>query len=689
MVDPTARFQAAPTRLGRMFLVSSAVGVLAGLAARLMESGLQFSLPYLAGGIASPAQAATLQFDARLILFPAIGGLISGYVTHRWCRPDAPHGTAALIDAFHHRAGDLPLRDAAILAALAVVVIAMGGSVGKETPIAVLGAAIGSVVAGRLGLPPRERRLFLLAGCGAGVGAIFQCPLGGALFAVTVLYHEPDIESDALMPCIIASVIGYSTFMAFGGFGHRLLRGVDRLTFASPIELPAYALLALLCAATTALFHLCLRLMRGLPWRKWMPEWVGPGAAGLAVGVVACAYPQVMDAGYGFVQNSLDRAFLGSDPDWFGWFKLFALISIAKCAATSFMMGTHTAGGLFGPVVFIGGTVGAATGALLQVLFPGAFPENLREALIPVGMAGMLSSSLRVPLAAMVMVMEMTGSYGLIVPLMLTSVLAYVLGRRWGVYGEQVGGLEHSPAHAGDPVVSLLEAWTVADLMDRNWPHVTAQTTPLPELVSRLTSGTRPTFAVVNERQLVGVISTGDLTRAAATAGANPFILVDDVMTPSPVTLHAEQDLYSALPAFREGHYEVLPVTDAGDGAFLGMLRRSSIHAAVRKRLEERRQQVLREHSGVLLLDQDGQLEALLSDLLPQRKGTVTRMPAPAEAIGKSLRDAEFRRRWGEVIAIQTEKGEYLSPPDPVRQLEATDVLLLVPRRPAAGGDRP
>jgi CIC family chloride channel protein len=198
-----------------------------------------------------------------------------------------------------------------------------------------------------------------------------------------------------------------------------------------------------------------------------------------------------MDSRYQFVQHALDGTSLGLHS-WAGWSMIFGLVIVAKCLATGAMVGADTAGGLFGPVVFIGGVAGALTGAFFTTFFPGTFPEDLRESLIAVGMAGVLSASLRTPLAAIVMVMEMTGSYGLIVPLMLVSVVSYLAGRRWGVYPEQVGGPMESPAHAGETMVTVLENARVQDLTKVVWPFVAQPGTSLPQLLAMLPEGARP-----------------------------------------------------------------------------------------------------------------------------------------------------------------------------------------------------
>jgi CIC family chloride channel protein len=672
------RFPGNYSRLGRTILLSIVVGFLAGLAAKGLESGIQVGVGGVIGRYADPGGVQSFHFRWPVLLLPALGGLLSGLIVSLLCRPTRAHGTAVLIDAFHHQGAEIPLKDSIFRAIAAVALIACGGSVGKEAPIAVLGAAIGTSAAGLLGMTPRERRLFLIAGCAAGVGAIFQCPLGGALFATTVLYREPEIEGDALLPSIIASVTSYSTFMAFGGYGRRLLEGTRRLTFQSPMELAPYAGLAMICAVVGILFFQAMKGAHLLVKKSNLPPWLAPTAAGLLCGLIACALPQVMDARYAFIQRALDGAGPLQGKVLIGGASLFALVILAKCMTTSLMMGAGSAGGLFGPVVFMGGAVGAAMGALLEALFPGAFPETLRRSLIPVGMAGVLSASLRTPLAAIVMVTEMTGSYGLIVPLMLVSMIAYLLGRRWGVYAEQMGSPHDSPAHAGESTISLLETLRVKDLMDEMWPYVVGPEKALPELVSLMTRGARPSFAVVDGRRLLGVIRPAKIASVTELGGPSRELAAKDLVNPDVKVVYVEDDLYSTLDLFRRLAVDVLPVVDGRGGDYRGMLSRDSILKALRKRLADQKYHLLHEHAGLTALAQENLIEGLLSEISGHAPGKVHRMGVPSDVAGKSLKESGFRERYeSHVIAIQKTSGELITAPDPDLVLAKEDVLIV------------
>jgi CBS domain-containing protein len=295
-------------------------------------------------------------------------------------------------------------------------------------------------------------------------------------------------------------------------------------------------------------------------------------------------------------------------------------------------------------------------------------------------MAGFLAAVFRVPLAAIVMVTEMTGSYGLIVPLMLVSVVAYALGRRWGVDPDQLRGPEESPARAGESIVGILESAKVKDLATLDWPHSVRPDTSLADVVARFPAGSRPLVAVLDGPRLVGVITAAELGQAASVQDAAPVLLAADLMSPPAGAVRAEDDLYASLDAFRRLGTDALPVVD-GDGThFAGVLTRAAVLGAVRKGLDERRTQLLREHTGIAALDHERRLQDLLDEFAAPAQDAVRRQPVAGADVGKSLRDLDFRKKHrAEVIAIETASEGLLSPPDPQRPLKKDDVLVVLP----------
>ncbi|MBN2563715.1 MAG: chloride channel protein [Phycisphaerae bacterium] len=696
-------------RWSRLFALGTLVGALGGLAAAGMEWGLHHGAELLVGRFTHLGSEHVFAYRWEVLLLPALGGLASGVAVRLLCPTSIGQGTDVLTRAFHQNMGNLPLKGPLIRNAAAVGVISCGGSAGPEGPIAALGAALGSSVGNMFRLTPRERRVLLVAGCAAGVGAIFRCPLGGALFAASVLYREEEFEAEAVVPAFVSSVIGYSTFMTlWGGLGHfQYLLQSDNfdptlLGFVSPIELLPYAVLGPLCGLVAIFFGWCFRLVerRIVPWSR-LPRWLTPAVGGLATGALACMIPQVMDGRYRFILNTLVGF---QDMTVWALVALFAAVVLAKCMATALTVGSGASGGVLGPGVFMGGAVGAFLGALLQAVFPGLLDINphLGQALIAVGMGGVLAATMRTPLACIVMVCEMTGSYGLIVPLMVVCISSYVVGRRWGLNDEQVRGLAQSPAHAGDAIVHMLESWKVGQLMEPHWEETVTPDTPLRGLVERIKPGTRPTFAVAKQGRLLGLISVPDIRRITEELGqrtglpvtdsalhddpASEAVIAMDIMTERMVTVCPHDDVYRALEELRRSNHDVLPVVSRQDGPrtgsssrWVGMLTRERVFETVRRNIAETQKLMFHEHKGLTTIEHEGQLQQLVMGVSPMQKDMIQRHLVPMDAVGKSLRQADFRRVYGaQVIAIEQPDGSLQCPPDLDAPLSTGQRLLAI-----------
>lgn len=670
------------THWGRRIALAVLVGIAAGLAAVVIEWGIHAGSSLLVGRFTHTGGTGFLQFHPAILLLPAGGALIAGLWV-RFLAPDAHgHGVDVLTRAFHQRFGVLPLRGPATKGTGAVLVISTGGSAGPEGPIAALGAAIGSTLGGLFRIPPRERRILLIAGCAAGIGAIFGCPLGGALFATSILYREPEFESDSIVSSFVASVVGYVTFMVILGRHDPMFAGIDAFRFDSALDLIWYTLLGPLCALAAMLLSLSVRAVeRGIVPRWRAPLWSLAALGGLATGAIACIFPQVMDGRFVFIENVIDGTMLvgedGTTP-WFRWTALLGCLLVAKCAATACTVGSGAPGGMLGPAVFIGGLAGAVLGAAGEAIAPGAINEDLRQALIPVGMAGVLAAAMRTPIAAMVMVTEMTASYGLVPPLMLVCAIAYIVGRSAGLNTQQVRSSSESPAHAIDPILYRLESWRAADLVDRNWPLVVRPETPLDEIIRSVEPGTRPVIAVTDgATSLLGVIASEDLSRVLLDRESANLLVASDVMTSDVTTIDESAGADRALQVFRSQGHDVVPVTNQA-GHWIGMLTRRRIVRALQQEFARVREAALHEHSDIGTLDADMRVEQLLLGV-PDSGANIERLFVPIEAVGRSLRECDFRRTYAaQVVAIEQRDGTVECPPDLDAPLRTDQRLIVV-----------
>ncbi|MEM0925516.1 MAG: chloride channel protein, partial [Planctomycetota bacterium] len=316
-----------------------------------------------------------------LLLVIVGGGLVSGWLVYRFAPETAGAGTDAAVESFHHRKGVMPKRVIWIKTLASAVTLGTGGSGGREGPIVQIGAAVGATLSDRLKLSSRDRRILLVAGMGAGVGAMFRAPLAGAIFAGEILYSDADIEADVLVPSAVASIVAYSVYIqAIPAevrfqpiFGDSLQHG-----FASPLELPIYLLLALVvflaAAAYSFVFKQTTRAFSRIPGPPAIRPAIGAGFAGILGIAGFFAFDRnvdvlaVLGTGYG----TLQKALVGDPTLSIG--VLFA-VAILKIATSAFSIGSGGSGGAFAPSMVIGGCIGAAFGLLADHLVPGFAPH--------------------------------------------------------------------------------------------------------------------------------------------------------------------------------------------------------------------------------------------------------------------------------------------------------------------------
>ncbi len=210
-----------------------------------------------------------------------------------------------------------------------------------------------------------------------------------------------------------------------------------------------------------------------------------------------------------------------------------------------------------------------------------------------VGMGGFFAGVARVPLTAMLMVCEMSGSYELLVPLMLVSIVnTAILSSRWTLYEEQVPSLVDSPAHQGDFVIDVLEQIQVRDVLDKSRPlDLIPEGMPLPEILKVAARSRNAYFPVVDEQQrLTGIFSLRDLRSILTGNGAGSLILAADLAVQPVLTVTLDHDLHAALRVFTRKNIDDVPVVDTQDqGHIIGMLSRRDVIAAYHERITELR----------------------------------------------------------------------------------------------------
>jgi len=581
---------------GKWIGLAACIGFLGGLAAVgfdvLLKTIREHLLTRLTGLTAEGLGGMGSRGLWLLLILPA-GGLVVGWLTIRFAPEAEGHGTEQLVKAFHQLGGRVRKRVIALKALTSAITIGSGGSAGQEGPVTQIGSGVGSLVASALRLTERDRRIFLLAGSSAGVGALFTAPLGGALFAPEVLYRKPEFEGEAIIPCIISSIVAYSTFSTITGQTKRIeipatiLSGLQHRDWR---ELGVYLVLAILCTLVGWVYVRTFDATRDLFDRlKGRLRPVRPAIGGLLLALLAVGLAPlagvhgVLFGGYELMGDSIrgDIA-IGT----------LALLVAGKILATAFTIGTGGSGGMFAPSLAIGGMLGAMVGQTAQGMFPELAVNPACFALV--GMGGFFAGVAKAPIASILIVCEMTGSYGLLLPLMLVSIVHLVLAQRWTIYETQVPGLVDSPAHAGDFVVDVLARLHVADLMDRaRKPEPLHQDTTLREALDFVSTSTGYYFPVVDgDERMTGIFSLSDVRRIFQATEVADLVLVRDFMVEEVVTTTPEDTLSEALSKLNEHGLHELPVVDATDPRrVLAMLTRNLLGSAYNDKLKAIRSQ--------------------------------------------------------------------------------------------------
>jgi CIC family chloride channel protein len=567
-------------------LLSIVVGIVAGCGAILFEEllrhGLYFFL-YIPVGFFEPARGSDQALVTMLatrrswlyLLIPALGGLVSSILVFLIAPEAEGDGTDAMIEAFHHKGGFVRKRVPFVKIVASAITIASGGSAGKEGPISQIGAGFGSILAGILKLKPGARRILVLAGAAGGLGAIFHAPLGAALFAPEVLYRETEFEFEAILPCIVSSIVASSIFDQW--------YGRTALFFPGPVnfevrELLPYTIFGVVCAVVGYFYVKVFYGTRDHFFKRLpIPRVLKPALGGLLLGAIAAVkFPQILDGGYGWIQMAMEgKIFWG----------LLLLLAFMKIFGTSFTLTSGGSGGIFGPSVFMGAMLGGAFGYLGHQVAPGWIINP--SSFVLVGIGGFFGGVAKVPIAAIIMACEMCGSYTLLVPLMVVTATSFLLLRHTSLYEKQIINRLASPAHMGEFARGLLEDMQVHEAMDERPVTLVPETMPFDLLVKLVTNSQDAHFPVVNaEGKLTGILSINDVREFLFEESLAKVVLARDVATPDVVQVFFHESLQSALDKMAGLNVDELPVAHEDDpDKIVGMVSKRDIISHYHERM--------------------------------------------------------------------------------------------------------
>ncbi len=392
------------------------------------------------------------------------GALASGLLVFTLAPEAEGHGTDAAIAAIHRNPRQIAVRTVIVKIVASALTIGSGGSGGREGPTAQISAGFASLLTRFLDLRPADGRIAVGVGIGSGIGAIFGAPLGGAVLSASIAYKN-DVDSRMLIPGFITSITAYAVFGSVEGYTPLFGDATVGYVFDDPVHLVWFAVIGVLAGvvgiAYSRTFYATARLTKRLPGAGRAARIGKATVGGILVGLLALAVPQVLGSGYGWAQMALDRSGLLSLPLW-----IVLVLPAAKILATALSIGSGGSGGIFGPGMVIGAFVGGAVWRVLEAVGAPSVPDN-PAVFVVVGMMACFGSVARVPLAVMLMVGEMTGSYTVLVPAMLAVGLAYLIVRQAGdtIYSEQADSRETEYAARVGSALPLLDRVSVRSVV--------------------------------------------------------------------------------------------------------------------------------------------------------------------------------------------------------------------------------
>ncbi len=526
-------------------VLSLLIGALVGLVvvAFILLTGRISARMYPAGGA-----------GWRRILVPVLGSLSTGYLLWRYF-PNArgsgiPQTKAAIV--IHD--GRIMFRTVLGKFFCCSASLASGIALGREGPSVQVGAGLASVITRNLGLTPKQVKALVPAGCAAALAAAFNTPIAAVLFSLEEILG--DLHATVLGSVVLSAATSWMVLHLV--LGDDPLFHVAGYQLVNPAEFGVYALLGVVGGLGSVCF---VKLLLGLrEWFMRLPKWTAwfqPVAGGLTVGLLGYFVPEVLGVGYNYVEKVLNGNIV---------VKLVVLFAVLKIVATAVCYASGNAGGIFGPSLFIGAMIGAAVGGVAHSLFPNVTAGPGAYALVGMGTA--FAGIVRTPWTSVIMIFEITRDYTIIVPLMISNMIAFFISQKL-----QKEPIYEALSHQEGIHLPTAESRFQGDRIQvqqamRPAPTVFSLGMQIGAILQQMKNGGFDAWPVVGEGGLRGMIRNSQLEKAAAEGGSERLvseILPGNSRDGHPVDgdvphVHPDHSLSLALERMGRSGVNVLPV---------------------------------------------------------------------------------------------------------------------------------
>jgi len=562
-----------------IYLLSFVVGLLSALAAVILKNAIHYTNKILTEGITSDSGS------YLYIAYPVAGMLLTLLFVKYVVRDNISHGISRVLYAISRKKSFLKVHNTWTSIVSTTLTIGFGGSVGAEAPIVLTGSSIGSAI-GRL-FRLNYRSITLLIGCGAAgaVSGIFKAPVAGIVFTLEILMLDLTISS--IVPLLISSVTAAT--VTYFLMGEKVLFSFTITEAFSISNIPWYLLLGILSGFISLYFSKMTIFLEGR-FEKIRSIYVRLAAGGIILGGLIFLFPPLYGEGYDtimlllqgetemFMRNSIFQQFSGS----FLMIALFMFcLVLLKVFASSSTNGAGGVGGIFAPVLFLGGVTGYLVAGIFNEYFNVSLPDNR---FVLAGMAGMMAGVMHAPLTAIFLIAEITGGYDLLIPLIITSTAAYITTRgfeRHSIYHVQLAKKGELITHDKDKAVLTMMDWRKDIETDL---QTVRGTDTLGDLVKKISGSKRNLFPVVDEYNILeGVVLLDDVREIMFNHELYDNTFVRDLMTIPPSYIDKRENIESVMETFRKTGAWNLPVLDKG--YYVGFISKSRIYTTYRELL--------------------------------------------------------------------------------------------------------
>jgi chloride channel protein, CIC family len=568
-------------RLGFISLLASMVGVISGFVAFILYNliGLFTNLAFYGVWSFHFRSAAENQLGAWVIVVPVIGGLIIGVMAKYGSPKIRGHGIPEAMEAVLTSKSRIEAKVAILKPISAAIGIGAGGPFGAEGPIIQTGGALGSLIGQLVSTTASERKVLLACGAGAGLAAMFNAPITGALLAIELLLFEfqgrsfiPLMFANAMAVAVRLRLFGDETMFHVGTFDYDLIHGI-----------PFYLVLGLICGIAAIGFASALkRLEEFFDHMKKVPAVLHPAIGALGLGIVGYFFPRVFGPGYATIGDVLNvRLALTA----------VVLLLVFKAAVVLLSLGSGTSGGTLAPMFMMSAAIGSTFAMVVNYLVPSAHLSVGAYAVAAMG--ALLCACARAPFTFLVCAIETPHDFHAVVPVILVCVVADAIAVRYMPYSIMTEKLARMGFGAGqDYETNSLKQLKVADVMVRDVATILPEES-VREVADRFASGDLKTSRhqalpiVDSDGRLQSLVTQGDLLRALQ-VDPEGKMNVFDAGARSLVVAYPDERVFDAVTKMLENNIGRLPVVDREDPReMVGYINRANVMGSWRAHLHE------------------------------------------------------------------------------------------------------